>query len=144
MNKQYKNILMIGVFDLFHRGHIELIKNTRAYGNNIIVVINGDQLVMDYKNKKPNFSENDRAAILKEIKGVSEVVISNDYDAKPWIEKYQIDAIVHGDDWQGEGYLQQIRVTQEYVDERGIEMIYLPYYQGTSTSQLVQQIRESA
>ena len=54
-----------------------------------------------------------------------------------------IDIIVHGDDWDGEGYLKQIRVTPEFLEEHHVSMVYLPYTKGISTSELVEKIKAS-
>ena len=50
---------------------------------------------------------------------------------------------MHGDDWDGEGYLKQIRVTPEFLEEHHVSMVYLPYTKGISTSELVEKIKAS-
>lgn len=138
--KNYKNVYVIGVFDLFHRGHVELLKNSRALGERLIVAINGDQLVTDYK-RAPIFSETDRLEIVKSCRYVDEAFIVSDFDNKPFIEKYNIDAIIHGDDWEKHSYLKQIVVTEEYLKERNIDLILLPYTKGISSGDLIKKIK---
>jgi glycerol-3-phosphate cytidylyltransferase-like family protein len=106
------------------------------------VAINGDEMVASYK-RKPFYSELDRLEILKSCRFVDEAFIITEYDNKEFIEKYNIDAIVHGNDWEVNSYMKQIRVTKEYLNERNVELVLLPYTQGISTSQIVKMIKES-
>lgn len=138
----FKNVYVIGVFDLFHRGHVEFLKQARALGENLIVAINGDEMVASYK-RKPFYSETDRLEILKSCKFVDEAFIISEYDNKKYIEKYNIDAIVHGDDWEVNSYMEQIRVTKKYLKERNVELVLLPYTANISTSQIRKMIKES-
>ena len=108
----YKNVYVIGVFDLFHRGHVEFLKKAKALGQNLIVAVNGDDMVASYK-RKPFYSEEDRLEIIKSCKYVQEAFIIRGYDNKQYIEAYNIDAIVHGNDWERKSYLHQIRLTEE-------------------------------
>ncbi len=99
----YKNIYVIGVFDLFHRGHVELLKKAKSLGQNLIVAVNSDVKVTGYK-KKPVFSETDRLEIIKSCRYVDKAFIINEYDQKKFIEKYAINVIIHGSDWKRERY----------------------------------------
>lgn len=140
--RKYRNIYVIGVFDLFHRGHVELLKNSKALGENLIVAINSDLLVTKYK-RAPIFSENDRLEIIKACRYVDEAFIAYDYDNKPYIEQYNIDAIIHGDDWEKSSYLKQIVVTEEYLNGRNVDLILLPYTKGVSSRDLIQKIKST-
>jgi glycerol-3-phosphate cytidylyltransferase len=55
----YKNVYVIGVFDMFHRGHVEFLKKAKSLGERLIIAVNGDQMVGEYK-RKPMMSEQDR------------------------------------------------------------------------------------
>ncbi|MFD2512309.1 iron-containing alcohol dehydrogenase [Pontibacter locisalis] len=138
----YKNVYVIGVFDLFHKGHIELLKKARSLGNRLIVAVNGDEMVSEYK-RKPFYSEEDRLEIIRNCKYVDEAFIIRGYDNKEYLEKFSIDAIVHGNDWERGSYLKQIRVTEEYLATRNIDMVLVPYTNGISTSGLIKQIKET-
>ena len=87
---------MVG--DLFHIGHINMLKQAREYGDNLIVGIHSDKTVESYK-RKPILSESERYEIVKNCKLVDEVitdaplVITQDY-----IKENKIDVVVHGDD----------------------------------------------
>lgn len=135
----HKIVLVVGVFDLFHRGHVELLKTARSYGTKLCVAINSDDFTAQYK-RRPIMPEADRLAIVNSCRYVEESLISETNDVKPIIERFGVNVIVHGDDWAHGSYLQQICVTEEYIAEKGIEMIYTPYYSGESTSKLLKRI----
>src|SRR6478672_4032069 len=137
----YKNVYVIGVFDLFHKGHIEFLRRAKALGERLIVAVNGDEMVASYK-RKPFFNEQDRLDIIKACKYVDEAFIINGYDNKEYIEKYDVDAIVHGDDWEKKSYMKQICATEEYLKARKTELVLLPYTSGISTSSLIKQKKE--
>jgi len=139
---QPRVVLVVGVFDLFHRGHLELLRRARAHGDQLVVVVNGDEFTARYK-RRPVMNETDRAAIVGALRMVDEVQISNSNDCKPWVEKFGVNVIVHGDDWPHESYLRQIEMDEAYIASRNIEMIYTPYYQGVSTSALIKQLKEA-
>src|SRR5688500_4250854 len=136
-----RNVYVIGVFDVFHRGHVEFLKKAKALGERLIIAVNGDRLVSEYK-RKPIMTEQDRLEIIKNCKLVDDAFIITEYDNKPYIEKYDINVIVHGSDWERESYLKQIHVTEEYLLDRGVELVFVPYTSGISTSGLIRQMAE--
>lgn len=135
-------VYVIGVFDLFHRGHIELLKRAKGLGDKLIVAINSDEMVADYK-RRPFINENDRLTVVEACSYVDEAFIIHGFDNRPYAIKYKIDIIVHGDDWTGEGYLNQICMTTDFLQEYHIKLVYLPYTKGISTSQIIKSIKES-
>lgn len=134
-------VYVIGVFDLFHAGHVELLRRAKALGDKLIVAINGDEMVASYK-RMPFFNENDRLKIISSCKYVDEAFIIDEYDNKSYIKKYKITKIVHGDDWEEKSYMEQIRVTPDFLSENNCELVLLPYTQGVSTSELIKKIKE--
>lgn len=140
--QKFQNVYVIGVFDLFHRGHLELLRNAKGLGQRLIVAINGDEMVSRYK-RRPFFNEQDRLDIIKACRYVDEAFIIRDFDNKAAISQYNIDAIVHGNDWERTSYLEQIRVTEDYLAENNIALVLLPYTQGVSTSALITQIKNA-
>lgn len=135
-------VYVIGVFDLFHTGHVELLRRSKELGDKLIVAVNGDDMVASYK-RKPFFNENDRLKIIESSKYVDEAFIISEYDNKEYIIKYKINKIVHGDDWEINSYMEQIRVTPEFLEEHNCELVLLPYTEGISTSDLIKRIKES-
>lgn len=141
MNNSPINVYVIGVFDLFHRGHIELLRRSRLLGDRLIVAVNSDNLVAAYK-RQPIYSEIDRLELVKSCRYVDEAFIIDDYDNKHILTTKKIKVVVHGDDWEYHSYLKQIRVTEDFLLENGIEIKLLPYTQGVSTSEILKKIRE--
>ena len=137
-----KNVYVIGVFDLFHRGHLELLKKAKKLGDRLIVAINGDDMVSKYK-RKPIFNEEDRLAIISSLRLVDEAFIIRIFDNKKVMIDREVDIIVHGTDWDRDSYLKQIRVTESFLDENKISLELVPYTNGISTSDLVNTIKNS-
>src|SRR5690625_3371230 len=135
-------VYVIGVFDLFHRGHLELLRRAKALGDKLVVAINGDDMVASYK-RRPFFNEEDRLALVEATKYVDEAFVIRQYDNKEVIKQYKINKIVHGDDWEEESYKEQIRVTDEFLEEHNCELVLLPYTKGISTSDLIEQIKNA-
>lgn len=134
------NVYVIGVFDLFHTGHVELLRRSKELGDRLIVAINGDNMVSEYK-RKPYMNEIDRLKIVQSCRYVDEAFIIHGFDNKKFLKKHQISKIVHGDDWQRESYLEQIRVDEAFLQENKIEMVFLPYTEGISTGGLIKKIK---
>lgn len=144
LSTKNKPVLVIGVFDLFHRGHVELLRRARDLGSALYVIVNGDKFTEIYKRRKPLMSEEDRLVLVSACRYVDSAIISNEYDIKPTIERFGIKVIVHGNDWPRESYLNQVQVSEDYLLNHGIEMIFTPYWVGESTSKLVHRIRQGA
>ncbi len=137
-----KIVYVIGVFDLFHSGHVRLLQRAKALGDKLIVAINGDDMVAQYK-RRPYLNEEERLEVVQSCRYVDEAFIIREFDNKEYIIKHGINVIVHGDDWKGDSYLQQIRVTPEFVKEHHVELTFLPYTSGISTSDLIDRIKNS-
>lgn len=141
VKQKEKVVYVIGVFDLFHRGHLELLKRAKDLGTKLIVAVNSDAMVASYK-RKPFFSQEDRLELVKALKYVDEAFIIDQYDNKEYIRNFDIDLIVHGDDWEEQSYMEQIRVDEEFLTAHGAELVLLPYTRGISTSELIKSIKE--
>jgi glycerol-3-phosphate cytidylyltransferase len=137
-----KTIYVIGVFDLFHSGHVKLLERAKALGDRLIVAVNGDDMVASYK-RRPFFGESDRLLLIASCRYVDEAFIIREYDNKTYLEKYGVDVVVHGDDWGRASYLEQIRVDEAFMKAHGIELCLLPYTTGVSTSDLIKKIKAS-
>lgn len=139
-NPKYETVYVIGVFDLFHRGHVELLRRAKELGNRLIVAINDDEMVGTYK-RRPIVHERDRLAVVEACKYVDEAFLIGNYDNKPMLEKYKVSVIVHGDDWDRASYLEQIRVTEQFLAEHGIDMVFLKATEGVSTTGIIRKIQ---
>jgi cytidyltransferase-like protein len=136
-------VLTIGTFDLLHAGHIELFRESDRHGQ-LHVAINNDSFVERYKGVKPIIPLVDRMSVISSIRVVQHVWTNiGDEDAKPIIEVVRPDVITIGKDWYDERapnpearYHAQLRVTQQWLDMKGIKIIYLPRTMDRSSSRL--------
>lgn len=127
-------VLTAGVWDLFHRGHLNILKRAKEYGR-LIVAVSTDELVKSYKNKYPIFCLEDRIEILKACKYVDEVIVQTKILDINQLKEHKVDIIVIGDDWTDK-YLEGL----EWMKEHG-KVIYVPYTKGISTSLIKQKLQ---
>ena len=135
--KKYKIGFTQGTYDLFHIGHLNLINNAKKYCDYLIVGVNSDELVKEYKNKETNIKENDRAKIVENLKAVDKVIITRSLDKMETYNKYKFDAIFIGDDWKGNPRWEK---TKEDFKKIGVDVIFLPHTDGISTTELTKKI----
>lgn len=122
-----------GVFDMFHIGHLHLINAAAAQCEKLIVGVNSDVLVEEYKNKKVVISDVDRAEIIRNLKSVDRVEIVNTLDKEELYHRYHFDAVFIGDDWKGNERWQQ---TERDLQKYGVKVIYLPHTPSISSTGL--------
>ncbi len=118
---------------MFHIGHLNLLNHAKEYCDYLIVGVNSDELVEEYKHKKPVIHEAERAEIVRNIKAVDEVVITTTLDKEEALDKYHFDAIFIGDDWKGNPRWEK---TGEDLAKRGVDLVFLPHTQGVSSTEL--------
>lgn len=131
--KKYRLGYTAGVFDLFHVGHLNILKKAKEYCDELIVGVSTDELVANYKNKVPVIPYEERAAIVSAIKYVDKVVPQvnrNKFEA--W-EKLKFDVMFVGDDWKGSKLFTEV---EQQFKEVGVDIVYFPYTQGTSSTML--------
>ena len=128
-----------GTYDMFHIGHLNLIKNAKRRCDYLIVGVNTDELVQSYKNKKPIVPLAERAEIVRAIKYVDEVIITNTLDKKVIWDKIRFDEIYIGDDWKGNARWEQ---TGKELAELGAKLVFLPYTKDTSSTMLREKLKE--
>lgn len=135
MNEGSKKIYNIGytqgTYDLFHIGHLNLLENAKKKCEYLIVGINSDDLVLNYKNKKVNITANDRARIVQALKVVDEVHVINELDKMSAYDKFKFDVIFIGDDWKGN---MRWNATEKQLETVGVKVEYLPHTDGISTT----------
>lgn len=121
-----------GVFDLFHIGHLNLLRNAKSLCDKLIVGVSSDELVT-YKNKRAVIPFQERLEIVRSIKYVDTVVPQYDMDKFKMWQKLKFNIMFVGDDWfQTEKW----QVLDEQFDKVGVQIIYYPYTQGTSSTLL--------
>lgn len=131
--KKYNVGFVQGVFDLFHVGHLNLLKNAKANCNKLIVGVNADELVQEYKHKTPVINYEERAAIVAAMKYVDEVVKMTDRNKIAAAEKYKFDAIFMGDDWKGTPFYNEM---EKRLKQIGVDIVYFPYTKSISSTKI--------
>lgn len=134
MNKKTNKKVIIGyttgVYDLFHIGHLNLLKNAKSLCDKLIVGVSTDELV-SYKNKRAVIPYSERIEIVKNIKYVDSVVPQNDMDKlKAW-EKLKFDIMYVGDDWFETPKWKEL---DKKFESLGVKIIYFPYTKGVSST----------
>ena len=130
--KKYKYGYTTGVYDLFHIGHLNLLKRAKECCEYLMVGVTVDELV-SYKGKTAVIPFEERIEIVRAIKYVDEAVAQTDLDkVKAW-EKYHYDVIFVGSDWKGKPNWNQYEAE---LSQRGVDVIYFPYTEGTSSTKL--------
>lgn len=122
-----------GTFDMLHINHLKMIEYARALGDILIVGVNTDELVASYKSE-PIIPFEERIALMKAIKGPDIVIPQKSLDHTEKVEKLHFDIFVVGDDWTGK---------YDYLKEQGVTVVYFPYGDGVSSSELKNRIYEN-
>lgn len=125
-----------GTFDLPHRGHVEFLQQCAEYGD-VIVSLNTDEFIEAYKGKPPVMSYEERRAVIEEFRSVH-LVIPNigGADSKKAILTVHPDIIAIGSDWARKDYHAQMGFTQDWLDNEGIDLLYIPYTAGISSTEI--------
>ena len=122
-----KKIITYGTFDLFHIGHLEILRRAKELGDYLVVVISTDEFNWDEKQKKCIYPYEDRAEIVKAIRYVDEVIPETCWEQKKTdVAKHDIDVFVMGDDWEGKF---------DFLNDQ-CEVVYLPRTAGISSTQI--------
>lgn len=119
-----------GVYDLFHIGHLNLLKNAKGLCDKLIVGVTTDELVA-YKNKKAVIPFHERLEIVRNIKFVDAVVPQVEMDKFSMWERLKFDVMFVGDDWFKSPKWEDL---DEKFKSVGVKIIYFPYTKGTSST----------
>lgn len=120
-----------GTFDLFHIGHLNILRRSKELCDYLVVGVSTDECVESYKHKKPVIPFEQRMAIVESIKYVDKVVPQtnmNKFDA--W-KDIKYDIMFHGDDWKGTDMYNEY---ERKLKEVGVEFVYLPHTDGISST----------
>lgn len=119
-----------GVYDLFHIGHLNLLKNAKGLCDKLIVGVTVDELVR-YKNKRAVIPFAERLEIVRSIKYVDAAIPQEDIDKFAAWQKLKFDILFVGDDWYQSERWQELETKFREV---GVKVIYFPYTKGTSST----------
>lgn len=131
--KKYRVGYTTGVFDMFHIGHLNILRRAKEYCDYLIVGVSTDEVVESYKHHRPVIPFEDRAAIVGAIKYVDRVVSQESMDKFEAWSSLKFDVMFHGSEWKN---------TELYNDyERkfatvGVDIVYLPHTDGISSTML--------
>jgi glycerol-3-phosphate cytidylyltransferase len=122
-----------GVFDLFHIGHLNILRNARLECDYLIVGVTTDELSQNEKGKKPVIPFAERMAIVESIKYVDMVVPQTTYDKFEAWNNLKFNIMFVGDDWKGS---EKWKDLEQKFGERGVKISYFPYTRHTSSTKL--------
>ena len=120
-----------GAFDLFHVGHLNILRNARAMCDKLIVGVSTDELIVASKHKRPVVPVEERIEIVRSVRYVDAVVAQEDMNKLGMWERLKFDLIFVGDDWQN---TERWREYEKQLGPVGVRIVYFPYTQHTSSS----------
>lgn len=151
-------VLTVGTFDTPHSGHLELFKKCRKLAdletptslykrwyegisidrsnNQVIVGVNSDEFVYRFKGRTPAYPFLERFKIIQAIKEVDRVMENPGEDLQPLIYVVKPDFLVVGSDWAKKDYYKQTNLTDEWLNENNVMLLYVPYTEGISSTEL--------
>lgn len=128
-----------GVYDLFHVGHLNLLKNAKGMCDKLIVGVTTDNLVQ-YKGKQSLIPFEDRLEIVRSIKFVDAVVPQDNMDKLTMCKKLGASYLFVGDDWYG---TDKWKCYEKEFEAEGIKIIYFPYTVGISSTKITEALKHS-
>lgn len=140
MDKKIKIGFTDGVYDMFHVGHLNMIREAKKRCDYLIVGVHSDEIVEGYKNRKTIINENDRCEIVGAIREVDKAVINRTRDKTELWKLHHFDTIFIGDDWKG---TERWNNFEKVLAEIGVSVEYIPYTKGVSTTQIREKIGEN-
>lgn len=130
IKKKYNRIYTSGAFDLFHYGHLNILKRSKDITHHLIVGVSTDELIFKEKGHKPVVPFEKRAAIVESIKYVDKVIPQTDKNKQKIVDELRINAITVGNDWKGK------------YPNVSCELIYFPYTKNVSSTYLRSNVDE--
>lgn len=128
-----------GTFDLFHAGHASFLRKCRQIAGTVVVALNTDEFVAEFKGRAPVLTFAERRIVLMTCGYVSAVVKNiGGSDSRLAIEVVSPDVIAIGSDWKQKDYHTQMGFSPEWLEERGIGLVYLEYTKGISSTDVKQ------
>jgi len=120
-----------GTFDLLHIGHVRILRAAQAFGDRVIVGVSTDELVEQYKGRRPVVPFEERLEMVRALRGVDAVIAQHDQDKFAAWERMQFDVWLVGDDWYGTPQYDEYRTRLQAV---GVHCAFVPYTAGVSST----------
>lgn len=139
--KKYKVGYTTGVFDLFHIGHLNILKQAKERCDYLIVGVSTDEVVLSYKHKAPIIPFDERIAIVKAIRYVDEVVPQISMDKLEAWKKLKFDVLFHGNDWKGSKMYNEV---EKALEKEGVAVVYLEHTEGISSTQITERLKNKS
>ena len=133
MSKQFKVGYTTGVYDMFHIGHLNILKRAKEQCETLIVGVTTDELCYKRKKKYPIINENDRMSIIAAIRYVDKVVPQIDMDKVRQVKEFGVDVVFVGSDWKG---TEAWNIYEREFAKFGCKVVYLDHTYGISSSSL--------
>ena len=129
--KKYRVGYTTGVFDMFHIGHLNILRRAKEQCEYLIVGVSTDELVKEYKNKTPIIPFEERAEIVRSIDCVDRVMAQENRDKYEAWRELKFDVMFVGDDWKGKPLFMKV---EEEFKKVGVDVVYFPYTKDTSST----------
>ena len=129
--KKYSVGYTTGVFDMFHIGHLNILRRAKEQCEYLIVGVSTDELVKEYKNKTPIIPFEERAEIVQSIDCVDRVIAQENRDKYEAWRELKFDVMFVGDDWKGKPLFMKV---EEEFKKVGVDVVYFPYTKDTSST----------
>ncbi|AXH49221.1 bifunctional heptose 7-phosphate kinase/heptose 1-phosphate adenyltransferase [Streptomyces phage Blueeyedbeauty] len=145
------NVYTGGTFDLFHEGHVELLRSCKrlAGDGKVVVALNSDEFIARFKNNPPVQTFRERKTVLESCRYV-DLVIENigEEDSKKTIFEackiHMIEVIAIGSDWAGRDYYGQMGFTKEWLDRNDLILVYIDRRTGMSTTKIKDKLKNGS
>jgi glycerol-3-phosphate cytidylyltransferase len=131
--KKYKIGYTTGVYDMFHIGHLNILKKAKEQCDYLIVGVSTDEVVESYKHRRPIIPFQERIAIISELRCVDRAVPQTSMDKMEAWKELHFDALFHGSDWKGTDMYN--KMISDFA-EVGVDVVFLPHTEGVSSTLL--------
>ncbi len=137
--KKYKVGYTTGVFDMFHIGHLNILRRAKEQCEFLVVGVSTDDVVETYKHKRPVIPFEERLAIVGAIRYVDKVIPQTSMDKMKAYETLKFDALFHGSDWKGSAMYNKL--VMDFA-EIGVDVVFLPHTDGISSTLIREKVNK--